>query len=113
MNSPGSWLAESDNVDVLARWGGEEFAILLPESHGQTAYQLAVKLRDAIRDAVFDEVGSVTCSFGVAQLEPEENEQMLVSRADEALYRAKINGRNEVVLASQRGVAKPGIGSAA
>ena len=101
------------NVDVLARWGGEEFAILLPELQGETAYQLAVKLRDAIRDAVFDDVGSVTCSFGVAELEREENEQMLVSRADEALYRAKINGRNQVVLASQRGVAKHGIGSAA
>jgi diguanylate cyclase (GGDEF)-like protein len=101
------------NVDVLARWGGEEFAILLPESQGETAYQLAVQLRDAIRDAVFDEVGSVTCSFGVAQLEREENEQMLVSRADAALYQAKIAGRNEVVLASRRGVTKPGIGSAA
>jgi diguanylate cyclase (GGDEF)-like protein len=101
------------HVDVLARWGGEEFAILLPDSHAHAAYQLAVQLRDAIGDAVFDERVSVTCSFGVAQLEPGESEQMLVARADKALYEAKINGRNEVVVAPQRRAAQPGIGSAA
>ena len=62
---------------------------------------------------MFDEVGLVTCSFGVAQFEEDDSEETLVARADKALYQAKINGRNEVALALQRVPASPGVASAA
>src|SRR5262249_28059552 len=83
-------------ADVLARWGGEEFAILLPESNIHRAHEVAEKLRDAISKARFDETKSVTCSFGIAQLEDGDTDNSLLSRADNALYRAKVNGRNRV-----------------
>lgn len=85
---------------MLARWGGEEFAILVPGSDGQM-FQAAKKLRDAIGHVVFDEVGSVTCSFGVTQYAVEDTAAEFISRADNALYRAKINGRNQVELELQ------------
>jgi diguanylate cyclase (GGDEF)-like protein len=89
--------------DMLARWGGEEFVILAPGSGGPMAFQAAEKLRDAVGHVVFDEVGSVTCSFGVAQWIPGETMAQFIARADSALYRAKANGRNQVVLAPPSG----------
>ena len=87
-------------TDMLARWGGEEFVILAPGSDGPMALKAAEKLRDAIGQVVFDEVGSVTCSFGVAQYAAGDSPAELISRADDALYSAKIKGRNQVVLAA-------------
>ena len=90
------------NVDVLARWGGEEFAILLPEANTNVAFQLAEKLRESISINPFDEAGTVTCSFGIAQFASGDTPRALVARADKALYQAKIRGRNRVETAPPR-----------
>lgn len=83
--------------DVLARWGGEEFMILAPNCDGQQAFELAEKLRRLVEQFVFDEVGTVTCSFGIAQFQDGDTVETLVSRADAAMYAAKQGGRNRVV----------------
>lgn len=86
--------------DVVARWGGEEFLILLPRASLEISIHLAERLRTKIQDEEFDRVGQVTASFGVATFHPRENSEALVKRADEALYRAKRMGRNRVEKAS-------------
>lgn len=83
-------------TDVPGRWGGEEFLILLPQQRRDSAVSLAEKLRAAIAAAEFYEVGTVTSSFGVAELAPEDSAEQLIERADAALYRAKERGRNRV-----------------
>jgi len=88
------------SVDVLARWGGEEFAMMLPGCDGAMAFQAAEKLRAVIAEVAIDAVGVVTCSFGVAQYVDGETAASLIARADRALYRAKINGCNCVELAT-------------
>lgn len=95
-------------TDFLARWGGEEFVILVPGSGGPMAFQAAEKLRDAVGQVVFEDVGTITCSFGVTQWVPGETAAEFIARADEALYHAKANGRNQVVLAPQSGTINPG-----
>jgi diguanylate cyclase (GGDEF)-like protein len=87
------------NTDLLARWGGEEFVILAPGSDDEMARQAAEKLAAIIQRTEFDGVGSITCSFGIAQYADGDGTEMLIARADHALYRAKMNGRNRVELA--------------
>jgi diguanylate cyclase (GGDEF)-like protein len=94
------------DTDVLARWGGEEFVILTPGSDGEMAYAAAEKLRNAIEQAGFEPIGTLTCSFGVAQYAYGDTAEALISRADNALYRAKLNGRNQVELASRPSIAQ-------
>jgi diguanylate cyclase (GGDEF)-like protein len=101
------------NTDLLTRWGGEEFIILTPGSDGEMAYQAAEKLRNAIEQVKFDEIGTLTCSFGVAQYVYGDTAETLISRADDALYRAKFNGRNQVELASRPSLARPALVSVA
>jgi diguanylate cyclase (GGDEF)-like protein len=101
------------NTDLLARWGGEEFVILTPGTDGDLAYQAAEKLRNAIEQVKFDEIGTLTCSFGVAQYVYGDTAETLISRADDALYRAKLNGRNRVELASRPSIAQPALVSVA
>ncbi|MGX7744900.1 sensor domain-containing diguanylate cyclase [Rhodopseudomonas parapalustris] len=84
--------------DLLVRWGGEEFALLLADTDAQAAYETAKKLRLLVAHTIFEQVGTVTASFGVAQVLPGDNAETLVARADNALYRAKLNGRNRVEL---------------
>jgi len=100
-------------TDLLARWGGEEFVILTPGCDGQMAYQAAEKLREAIGQVVTDKVGAVTSSFGVAQYADGDTAESFIARADEALYRAKIGGRNRVELATLPAAAKPDLASVA
>jgi diguanylate cyclase (GGDEF)-like protein len=84
--------------DLLGRYGGEEFVVLLSELHTDP-WEVAERLRTTVADAsVANPVGPirVTISIGVAQLKPDDDLVRLITRADEALYRAKDNGRNQV-----------------
>jgi diguanylate cyclase (GGDEF)-like protein len=83
--------------DVFARWGGEEFVILLPETTLDHALAVSEKLRQAIEEHCFDIVGKVTCSFGVTQMLHDDCHESLNKRVDDSLYEAKRNGRNMVI----------------
>ena len=81
--------------DVFGRWGGEEFLIVCSGTDVEGAYNLASKLRRKVELFEFPSVDRVTCSFGVAQIDDAGTDNM-VKRADDALYRAKLGGRNRV-----------------
>ncbi|MCG8483929.1 MAG: GGDEF domain-containing protein, partial [Clostridia bacterium] len=83
-------------TDVFARWGGEEFTILLPHTQIDEAMELAERLREAIEGYSFNNVDEVTCSFGVASLLPDDDAHSLLHRADLLLYQAKKDGKNMV-----------------
>lgn len=87
--------------DNFARWGGEEFTILLPETSLPGAVSVAEKMRTTIAAYDFGEPGHKTCSFGIAQYSPEEGTNTLISNADKALYYAKNNGKNQVAVFDQ------------
>lgn len=91
-------------ADVLARIGGEEFAICLSGTNEHEAAEMAERLREAVQGlyvAYGDQRISLTCSFGVAaSATGNASLDELLNRADKALYRAKSDGRNRVVLAS-------------
>jgi diguanylate cyclase (GGDEF)-like protein len=84
--------------DIFARFGGEEFAIILPEIDGHNAHQFAEKIRQIVETTDFRFEGTrmeVTISMGVATLDPEESDpSQLIKRSDERLYEAKNAGRN-------------------
>lgn len=84
--------------DILCRWGGEEFIIMLPNTLLESAYHLAEKLRILISQTVFDGELNITCSFGVASIYDNETVSSLIERADVALYEAKRNHRNCAVI---------------
>jgi len=84
------------SVDVVGRWGGEEFLIILPEISKDGAVLLAEKLRTLIYEKVFTKAGMITASFGVSSYNKDISPEIIVSRADMALYKAKKNGRNRV-----------------
>jgi diguanylate cyclase (GGDEF)-like protein len=88
------------NVDIPGRWGGEEFLVICPETDLQGANQLAKKLCEAISGTPFGELGSKTVSCGVAAVDTDTKLDMLINRADKALYAAKDAGRNQVVVAA-------------
>ncbi|HEX5710070.1 MAG TPA: diguanylate cyclase [Sulfuricurvum sp.] len=83
--------------DTIGRWGGEEFLIVLPNTNLAGAMITAEKIRTAIENHPFSVVGNKTASFGVSEFLVEENEDSFIERADQALYRAKSGGRNQVV----------------
>lgn len=83
--------------DALARWGGEEFIVLSPATRIEGALNLAEKIREAIALRSFPGVGTVTVSIGVAEYALGEDLVTWIQRADEALYRAKQEGRNRVI----------------
>ncbi|ABI56870.1 GGDEF domain-containing protein [Alkalilimnicola ehrlichii MLHE-1] len=83
-------------VDVHARWGGEEFILLLPETDLAAAVKSAERLRAAIAEHPFKQPERVTASFGVTTLGPRDRFDVLIKRADDALYLAKHAGRNRV-----------------
>lgn len=87
------------DTDILGRWGGEEFLIICPHTTNDEAFALAEKLRKGIEVFPFDVVGTKSCSFGISEFDlNDEGYKEVVKRADEALYRAKGNGRNCVVI---------------
>jgi diguanylate cyclase (GGDEF)-like protein/PAS domain S-box-containing protein len=84
--------------DMVARWGGEEFLVVLPHVRLESALVCTERLR--ARSPLVSEVGQVTLSAGVAELGEGEGCHSLIDRADRALYRAKARGRDQAVLAS-------------
>ncbi len=82
--------------DLFARWGGEEFIILLNGSIKE-GEQLASRLRAEVERFPFNIVKNVTCSFGVTEFRSGDTEAQFFQRVDEALYKAKENGRNQVI----------------
>ncbi|MBU4213192.1 MAG: GGDEF domain-containing protein [Actinobacteria bacterium] len=92
--------------DLLARLGGEEFAIVLPATDRQAAVQLAERLRHAVPRELTDAVGlRVTASFGVTELTPDEAATSVLRRVDELMYRAKAAGRDRVQSTESSGAA--------
>ena len=87
-------------IDLAARYGGEEFCCALPETPGEAACIVAERMRkhvERLHDSCDQLPGPVTISLGVSELSQEmDNHEELLRVADEALYRAKNNGRNQV-----------------
>lgn len=88
------------SVDVLCRWGGEEFLMLLPDTDLDSAKVLADRIRRAVAEEVFDYEGKafkLTMTFGVSSFSEALTIKELIKRADQALYKGKASGRNIVV----------------
>lgn len=85
--------------DLVCRWGGEEFLLILPDTPPDGAMLVAERLRAAVA-ALSDLPLTVTVSIGVASCAQDDTHFEVVARADEALYQAKDDGRNQVVLAN-------------
>ncbi|BHH85876.1 sensor domain-containing diguanylate cyclase [Desulforhopalus sp. 52FAK] len=84
--------------DLLARWGGEEFTVLVPGVEKEDALLFAEKLRKIIAETRFAGTLMITCSFGVSSYVLPEDGDDLLNRVDKALYKAKENGRNQSVM---------------
>ena len=84
------WQQELRATDLLARAGGEEFVVLLPETSDQAAQQMVVRLMAVMP-------GSQTLSAGLTQNRPEDDSDAILKRGDDAMYEAKAAGRNTVV----------------
>jgi len=95
-----SFRQELRRVDVVGRYGGDEFVVMLPENDLDAARQVAERLRKSIaRRQIATPKGSakITASLGVAAVDCEETSlEQLLARADQALYAAKQSGRNRV-----------------
>lgn len=88
------------SMDTAYRYGGEEFAILLPETRLQKACVVGARIKDNISSQVFEpEPGikkRITVSIGATELAPEEDFRSFISRTDKALYKSKDSGRNKL-----------------
>ena len=85
--------------DLVARWGGEEFILLLPNTNTGAAVTMAEKARAALAASAFERNGTIetiTASFGIAQHRQDRSLEATIAAADEALYRAKEGGRNRI-----------------
>jgi diguanylate cyclase (GGDEF)-like protein len=86
--------------DIFGRWGGEEFIILLPETSLYQATIVAQNIREKVEEYIFYKVGKKTISLGVSEFNSDEDSSIFIKRADNALYKAKSDGRNRVVAIS-------------
>jgi diguanylate cyclase (GGDEF)-like protein len=83
--------------DTFARWGGEEFGIILPQTKEHEAYELANKIRENIESIRFGEGFKITCSFGVKEYHDSLGSSTFIQEVDILLYKAKREGKNRVV----------------
>ena len=91
---------EARSIDIPARIGGEEFNLLLPGVDSRGASIAAERIRKSIENQILDTIGGITASIGVATfLEHSDRIDELIELADQAMYKAKLNGRNQVQLA--------------
>lgn len=95
------------DIDQVARWGGEEFILLLPETSTEGAAVLAENLREVIARQLFDYDGEqlgITMTFGIAAHRKGEPLDACIARADAALYTGKERGRNKVMIGNYKGL---------
>jgi diguanylate cyclase (GGDEF)-like protein len=85
------------SADIPCRVGGDEFAVVLPESTLRDADQLYRRIQNAVSAQPIGEIGRIVFSAGVAQLRPEDDAVSFFQRADDALYRAKEAGKGQIV----------------
>ena len=94
----------SRKSDIVSRWGGEEFLILLPDTDATKAMVLAQKIRKSVESLILtlenDKILNFTISLGISQMknESEKDIESVIIRADKALYKAKDSGRNQVFI---------------
>lgn len=95
--------AQTRVSDIFARWGGDEFAMLIPNINAHQTQQLCEKLRKIISEKIcltlqerFDISETISCSFGVTSIQQGDTIDSLIGRTDRALYLAKEKGRNRV-----------------
>ncbi|RXJ90470.1 histidine kinase [Arcobacter sp. CECT 8983] len=84
-------------MDVLGRWGGEEFLIICPYTDEKGAQAKAEYIRNSIEKEKFTYIGKKTASIGITTYKANDTEATILSRADKALYKAKSKGRNKSV----------------
>lgn len=84
-------------VDIVGRWGGEEFMMILPETDMENAIIAAEKMRRVVEEHDFSIVNKLTASFGVTSYREGDGVKEVFNRVDKRLYRAKEHGRNRVV----------------
>jgi diguanylate cyclase (GGDEF)-like protein len=89
-------------ADLFARWGGEEFVLLLRNAGCEEAYGVGEKIRTLLENEEFGEVGVVTCSIGITEVMREDTLQSAIERADSAMYAAKESGRNCTIACEAR-----------
>lgn len=83
-------------TDVLVRWGGEEFLVIMREVSPAENAAIAEKLRTAIYMDAFEKVGQLSISIGASNMKKDESFDQFINRLDGLLYQAKGNGRNQV-----------------
>ncbi|HPF16818.1 MAG TPA: diguanylate cyclase [Thermotogota bacterium] len=84
------------DLDMVGRYGGEEFLIIFPEINQSQAYQVAERLRKTVEALIFDDGLTITISGGVAEYSDEKTEHF-IKKADDNLYKAKNSGRNKII----------------
>lgn len=90
-------------TDFLGRFGGDEFVVVLPQTGLRTAEQIATRIIHQLQQVRVADEYPLTASFGVAERRSDERYESLFKRADQALYQAKLAGRNRVVVAAGTG----------
>lgn len=85
--------------DVVARFGGEEFLLLLTNTNSSSAFLSAERIRKNIEGVNIPNIAcKITASFGISELLPSDSDETLIKRVDDALYEAKRSGRNRCVI---------------
>ncbi len=85
-------------TDIKARWGGDEFIVMLLETNSSDAWEMAERLREHVNKHEFVSAGIISVSIGIAGMNPGDTLETLIKRADMALYLSKQNGRNRTEL---------------
>lgn len=84
--------------DIFARWGGEEFMLLFPNTSIYNALESSNRIRREIEEKTYVDNTNITCSVGLAQLSKDDDITNLINKADKALYNAKSKGKNKAVV---------------
>ena len=86
------------SYDIFARWGGEEFVVLMPNTTEAEAVPAAEKIRKTVEDIIHPDIEKITISIGIAIWEVDDDVDQIFVKADKALYTAKNQGRNRVIV---------------